>query len=83
MNKYLPQDRRARAAIFATAAVVFTLVMTQFVFTGRGDAQGTPAAVLFQGFASGLVLALPACGIILLFRSLRIVNFAQTAIGIA
>ena len=83
MNKYLPQNQRARAAIFATAAVVFTLVITQFVFTGRGDAQGTPAAILFQGFASGLVLALPACGVILLFRSLRIVNFAQTTLGIA
>ena len=83
MNKYLPQDRRARAAIFATAALVVTLVLTQFIFTGRGNAQGTPAAVLFQGFASGLVLSLPACGVVLLFRSLRIVNFAQTALGIA
>mgnify|MGYP000450996620 CR=1 FL=1 len=83
MNKYLPQNRRARAAIFATAAVVLTLVLTQFVFAGRGSAQGTPAAVLFQGFASGLVLALPACGVVLLFRSLRIVNFAQTTLGIA
>ncbi|HUR48174.1 MAG TPA: ABC transporter permease [Acidimicrobiales bacterium] len=82
MNKFLPQDRRARAAIFATAAVVVTLVLTQFVFAGRGSGQGTPAAILFQGLASGLVLALPACGIVLLFRSLRIVNFAQTAIGI-
>ena len=82
MNKFLPTDRRARAAIFATAAVVLTLVLTQFVFTGRGSAQGTPAAVLFQGLASGLVLALPACGVVLLFRSLRIVNFAQTALGI-
>jgi len=82
MNKFLPKDRRARAAIFATGALVLTLVLTQFVFAGRGSAQGTPAAILFQGFASGLVLALPACGIVLLFRSLRIVNFAQTAIGI-
>ena len=82
MNKFLPQDRRARAAIFATAAVVATLVLTQFVFAGRGSGQGTPAAILFQGLASGLVLALPACGVVLLFRSLRIVNFAQTAIGI-
>lgn len=83
MNKFLPQDRRARAAIFATAAVVVTLILTQFVFAGRGSGQGTPAAILFAGLASGLVLALPACGIVLLFRSLRIVNFAQTAIGIA
>jgi len=83
MNRFLPQDRRARAAIFSVAAVVLTLLITQFIFTGRGDAQGTPAAVLFQGFASGLVLALPACGVVMLFRALRIVNFAQTAIGIA
>lgn len=83
MNKYLPKDRRARAAIFATAAVVLTLVLTQFVFAGRGSGRGTPAAILFQGLASGLVLALPACGVVLLFRALRIVNFAQTAIGIA
>ena len=83
MNKFLPKDPRARAAIFATAAVVMTLILTQFVFTGRGDAQGTPAAILFQGFASGLVLALPACGVVLLFRALRIVNFAQTGLGIA
>lgn len=83
MNKYLPKDPRARAAIFATAAVVLTLIITQFVFAGRGDGRGTPAAILFQGFASGIVLALPACGVVLLFRALRIVNFAQTALGIA
>ena len=83
MNKYLPRDPRARAAIFATAAVVLTAILVRFVFTGRGDAQGTPMAIVFSGFISGLVLALPACGVVLLFRSLRIVNFAQTALGVS
>jgi branched-chain amino acid transport system permease protein len=82
MDRFLPQDKRARAAIFSAAALLLTLITTQFIFTGRGDAQGTPAAILFQGLASGAVLALPACGVVLLFRALRIVNFAQTALGI-
>src|SRR3712207_7518192 len=44
---------------------------------------GTPTAVLFRGLVFGLINALTAAGIILVYRTLRVINFAQTAIGAA
>lgn len=43
----------------------------------------TPPGILFQGFATGAAGALAAVGIVLIYRSLRIINFAQLALGVA
>ena len=57
---------------------------TQILLPGAGGAgRGTPGAILFRGLVFGLVNALTAAGIILVYRTLRVINFAQTAIGAA
>jgi branched-chain amino acid transport system permease protein len=53
------------------------------VVGGWGGGGGTPAAILFAGLVQGLLNALTAAGIIVVYRSTRVVNFAQTAIGAA
>ena len=66
-----------RGFVAAATAVVVTLALTQLAMGG------TPAAVLFDGFVIGLVNALAAAGLVLVYRTIRIINFAQTAIGAA
>lgn len=84
LDRLLPRDPRARTATIAVAAVVLLLVFTQLVLPGTGGGgRGTPMAVLFKGVVQGTVTALTAAGIIVLFRTLRIVNFAQSALGVA
>jgi branched-chain amino acid transport system permease protein len=73
-----------RAALGWGVAIVAMGVFTQFLLPGSGvGGRGTPAAILFEGLVHGLVNALTAAGIILVYRTLRVVNFAQTAIGAA
>jgi branched-chain amino acid transport system permease protein len=75
---------RARAVLGWGAAIVAMGLFTQLLLPGSGvGGRGTPAAILFQGVVYGLVNALTAAGIILVYRTLRVVNFAQTAIGAA
>jgi branched-chain amino acid transport system permease protein len=71
-----------RPFIVAVLMAGALLVVTQVVLPGRGG-RGTPAAILFSGFVAGMVNALIAAGLILVYRTTRIVNFAQTAIGAA
>ncbi len=67
------------------AAVVIgglVLAVTQLVLPGSsGPSRGTPMAVLFNGLVQGSLSALTAIGIILIYRTSRIVNFAQAALG--
>jgi branched-chain amino acid transport system permease protein len=63
--------------------VAVLLVFTQFVLPGSGGHRGTPGALMFFGGVSGLISALTAVGIILIYRTNRIINFAQSAIGAA
>ena len=75
---------RGRAVIGWFLAVFAILIFTQLLLPGSGvGGRGTPAAILFRGVVDGLVNALTAAGIILIYRTLRVVNFAQTAIGAA
>lgn len=73
----LPKNPRARSAVLFGGAAALLLVVTQFVFTG-----GTPAGVLFDGLVLGLISSLTTTGIVLVYRSIRVINFAQTAFGI-
>ncbi|MDQ3946670.1 MAG: ABC transporter permease [Actinomycetota bacterium] len=75
---------QGRTLIGWFVAVFAILVLTQLLLPGSGvGGRGTPAAILFRGLVYGLVNALTAAGIILIYRTLRVVNFAQTAIGAA
>jgi branched-chain amino acid transport system permease protein len=80
VNRLGPQARRA----LVTAGVVAVgLVFTQFVLPGPRGQGGTPVGTLFNGLVLGLVGSLTTAGIILIYRTNHIVNFAQTAIGAA
>ncbi|HLF41312.1 MAG TPA: ABC transporter permease [Acidimicrobiia bacterium] len=82
--KRLAQPGAARAAVLWFVATLAILAFTQIVLPGSGaGGRGTPTAILFRGIVYGLVNALTAAGIILVYRTLRVVNFAQTAIGAA
>ncbi|MDQ3781810.1 MAG: branched-chain amino acid ABC transporter permease, partial [Actinomycetota bacterium] len=76
-----PLLRRVGPALVAAVGLV---VFTQLVLPGTpGGGRGTPMAILFLGAVRGLVVALTAVGVVLLYRTLRIINFAQAALGIA
>lgn len=84
IQRALPAGSRRRAVAFFLAALVATIVFTQLLLPGRGDdPRGTPSAILFQAVVQGLVTSLTAIGIVLVYRTIRIINFAQTAIGAA
>lgn len=64
------------------AAGAVLLVITQFALPGSsGAARGTPVAILFQGLVRGSLTALTAIGLVLIYRTSRVVNFAQSAMG--
>lgn len=65
------------APLGATAGLLgAVLLVTQFAIP-----RGTPVAVLFTGLVDGAVTSLAAVGVVLVYRSTRILNFAQMAIG--
>jgi len=64
-------------------AVVAVLFFTQVLLPGTGDGRGTAGAILFRALVLGLINGLVAAGIILVYRTTRIINFAATAIGAA
>ena len=74
---------RLRTLLIGAIPLVVLLVFTQFVLPGRpGGGRGTPVAILFSGLIYGLLIALSAVGIVVLYRTLRVVNFAQGAMGV-
>ena len=80
-----PEVTGARRAVLGWALSVMAIALyTQVLLPGAGGiGRGTPGAILFRGLVFGLVNALTAAGIILVYRTLRVINFAQTAIGAA
>jgi len=84
IDQYLPRGSRARQVALFAAIVVAALLLTQVVFPGRGaTGRGTPAAILFSGAVQGLVTALSAVGLVLVYRTTRVINFSQAAMGAA
>jgi branched-chain amino acid transport system permease protein len=80
----LPENKAVRNLLLGALIAVGTIFVTQLVLPGAaGGGRGTPGAVLFTGVVYGLVNALTATGIILIYRTTRVINFAQTAIGAA
>lgn len=76
---------RSYAAIAALAlalAVVFLrLPGGGFLHNAGSGAAGTPAGILFLGLVVGLLNGLIAAGLVLIYRSARVINFAQGALG--
>jgi branched-chain amino acid transport system permease protein len=78
------RDTPLMRAILAAAATVAVLLVTQLVLPGgSGSSRGTPAAILFGGLVTGALNGLTVIGLVLVYRTSRIVNFAQAALGAA
>ena len=84
MSRLLAKGSTTRAVVGWIAVILGLLVFTQVVLPGPGGAaaRGTPSGTLFYGFVTGLVTALTTAGIVLVYRTLRVINFAQTTIGL-
>lgn len=84
VNRLLPDGSRQRAAVLAVIPALVLLLLTQFLFPGSpGGGRGTPAAILFNGVLLGLTIAVFASSVVLMYRTLRFINFALGPIGIA
>ncbi len=71
-----------RAALIGLVVGGVLLALTQLVLPGSSDpARGTPMGVLFSGLVTGALNAMTAIGLVLIYRTSRIVNFAQAALG--
>lgn len=72
-----------RSALIGAAALVATLLWVLVLVPGGGgdEGRGTPAAILFDAAVRGLAAGLTAVGLIVVYRSVRVINFAQTAMG--
>lgn len=82
MNAIL-QDKRARAGLIYGGSALAVLLILFVLLPGSGDGgRGTPMAIIFQGLVQGMVASLTAVGIVLIYRTIRIINFAQAALGI-
>ena len=79
----LPASSRARSAFVAGAILIAAALFTEVILPTPGGGRGVPTAILFSGLVQGSVTALTAAGLILIYRSIRIINFAHTAIGAA
>jgi branched-chain amino acid transport system permease protein len=63
-------------------AFIGLALYTQVVLPGAGGGgRGTPMAIVFSGLIVGALNALAAAGIVLIYRTHRVINFAQTAVG--
>ena len=70
-------------AAICGATLLLELVVIQVILPATHMAQSrTPVDVLFNGVDQGMVSSLIAVGVVLIYRSLRIINFAQGAIGV-
>lgn len=78
----LPANPRLRGLAVGVAALLATLLVTQVLMPGKGGQRGTPGAILYSGLATGFSLSLIAVGFVFVYRTMRIVNFAQAALGI-
>lgn len=85
MRAALPDAPSARQGLLAAGVVGLTLLFTQLVLPGPAGVpgRGTPWATMFDGVVRGLVVSLTAVGIVLIYRTQRVLNFAQSSLGFA
>ena len=84
LDRFLPRNPLARAGVVTATSLLGLLLVTQVVFPGSPGAagRGTPPGILFDGMVNGLVISLTSAGVVLIYRAMRIINFAQTSLGV-
>ncbi len=76
----LPNMKQSqRKAVFAGVWVVG--IVLAYIILRQVLPQGLPLGVIFEGLVLGGLTSLTAMGLILIYRSARIFNFAQSAMG--
>jgi branched-chain amino acid transport system permease protein len=70
----------ARGLGVAALAMAATAGITLALPTSTGG-HGTPFAIVFQGVVQGVIASLLAAGLVLIFRTSRIINFGALAFG--
>ncbi len=68
--------------VYGVGAVALTFFITQVVIPNKSGGRGVPLAIDFQGLIQGVIAAVLACGLVLLFRTSRIINFGALSFGI-
>src|SRR5438093_13601603 len=71
----LALDRRARAAVVAAG------LLAGWAVTAAISSKGLPFGILLYGLLVGALNGLTAMGLVLVYRSTRIINFAQAELG--
>lgn len=83
LDRFLPDNPLLRRVVFYGGTILVLAAITQLLLPGTpGGGRGTPLAILYKGFITGLVIALYATGLVLMYRTMRFVNFAQGPIGL-
>lgn len=70
-----------RQPLLAAVLLVVALIACEVMPGTSPGSRGAPPAILFEGLVYGSITALTAAGLVLLYRTIRVINFAQTAIG--
>jgi branched-chain amino acid transport system permease protein len=85
MSRFLPSDPRLRSLALGALTIAALLVATQLVLPGPAalSGHGTPWATMFFGLVRGMTISLTAAGIVLVYRTQRVLNFAQSSVGLA
>ena len=81
MDRLLPKNERARQVLVVVLTIAGTLVFSKFVLPGTGGSRGVPTSVLLRSTILGLVSSVSAAALILVYRTVRVINFAQIALG--
>lgn len=74
--------RVPRGALLGVGAILATALVNQVIIPSKTGGRGVPLAIDFQGLIQGLIAAVLACSLVLLFRTSRIINFGAIAFGI-
>jgi branched-chain amino acid transport system permease protein len=85
VSRFLPQDPRLRSLALGGLSIAALLLVTQLVLPGPAalSGRGTPWATMFYGLVRGMTISLTTAGIVLVYRTQRVLNFAQSSVGLA
>lgn len=74
-------QRVIRGVLVMVAGFAAIAVVGKVIFPGWADTTVVPNGLYFQGLVVGLLSALLAIGLVLVYRANRIINFAQGSLG--